>query len=557
MQPDPLHSCGAARRPCRPHCWRLALMAFAATTTFTPTHAAPTDDNLTRIELHFTGAKPSTGTRVSFGLPFPPGELVDAANVRILDASGNEVAAAVEPTLRWHFRDNSIHSVRVQVDANAPTPLRFAVGKPRTASLDAVPYADSLSDGAHHLRIPAVLATLDPQWLTRSLIAGPQQPLERGNAYDRYVETQFEWARALPTTDSTAWLFDRPSTLFKLYVRSGRIEHLRAAVESYRFYMAQLVRNGPRCTGGWRFGKANPCDAKYVYVEPILLALGLTGDDSLHDDQLVTQMMAIWQTGGWSGLNGPYEHADQAFTERHAGLGLLATVSAYELTGDRTLRGRIDERIGWLDKHQRENPDGLGNDGAWRHSWQRHEGSDYDPFSDIRGASPWMSENIVDGLWHAWLVTADLRIPPMLTGFGQYLERHGWIAPATLARAGTPWRDDCSGANGQIAWYWASSQASLDRLVALQDSDGAYSDAHTVELGLPVALARYFETDAARRRALDARLDAISSSYAPSCARTRSTARRFNWNNRGAAVVPWLRKAADEPDPPGIPPRPR
>ena len=364
--------------------------------------------------------------------------------------------------------------------------------------------------------MPAVLATLDPRWLSRSLIAGPQQPVEPGNAYDRYVETQFEWAGALPTTDSTVAV--RPPHHPVQALRAAAASSTCAAVESYRFYMAKLVRDGARCAGGWQFGKANPCDAKYVYVEPILLALGLTGDDSLHDEALIARMMAIWQTGGWSGLSGAYARADQAFTERHAGLGLLATVSAFELTGEATYRERIDARIGWLDAHQRDNPDGLGNDGAWRHSWQRHEGADHDPASDIRGASPWMSENIADGLWHAWLVTADARIPPMLTAFGGDLEKHGWIAPATLARAGTPWRDDCSGAGGQIAWYWSSSQATLERLIALQDSDGAYSDAHTVELGLPVALARYFETDPAQAARLDARLDAIAASYAPACA---------------------------------------
>ena len=168
-----------------------------------------------------------------------------------------------------------------------------------------------------------------------------------------------------------------------------------------------------------------------------------------------------------------------------------------------------------------------------------------------------MSENIIDGLWHAWLVTADARIPPMVTAFGAYLEQHGWIAPSTFAAAGTSWRDDCSGPRGEIAWYWSSSQATLPRLIALQTAEGAYSDAHTVELGLPVALARYFETDRERRRALDARLDGVAHSYALDCARTRSTARRFNWNHRGAGVVPWLRKAADAADPPGIPARPR
>ena len=435
--------------------------------------------------------------------------------------------------------------------------LRFDVAPARAARIEAWPYTEGLVDGANALRVPGVLATLDPRWLSRSLLAGPQQPVDPGNAYDRYFTTQFEWARVLPATDSTAWLFDRSSTLFKYYVRSGRLEHLRSAVESYRFYMSHLVRGAEKCAGGWRFGKANACDAKYVYIEPILLALALTGDDSLHDNALIERMVGLWDAGGWSGIGGPYARPDQNFTERHVGLGLLATVSAWELTGNDAYRKRIDDRVGWLQAHQRDNPDGLGNDGSWRHSWQRHEGKDFDAASDLRGASPWMSENIIDGLWHSWLATADPRIPPMLTAFGRYLEEHGWIAPEAFAMAGTSWRDDCSGANGQIAWYWSSSRASLAELIELQNEVGEYSDAHTVELALPVALARYFETDARQRRILDARLKLLANSYAPGCARSRSPLRRFNWNNRGSGVVQWFLQNFETVDPAGVPERPK
>src|SRR6185312_9172110 len=118
--------------------------------------------------------------------------------------------------------------------------------------------------------------------------AGPQYPSTKPGAYDRYFATQFEWAKKLPHSEGSAWLFDRPSTLFQAYVRTGRLDYLAAASESYRFYMSHLRRTGapgwPLCGGGWSLGQANVCDPKYVYIEPILLALGLTGDDSEHDD---------------------------------------------------------------------------------------------------------------------------------------------------------------------------------------------------------------------------------------------------------------------------------
>jgi len=497
--------------------------------------------------VHRNGASGGT-LAVTFGLPLPPGALTDPERLRILDASGNEIPAHAEPVLRWHTIDDSIRALKVQFRADIvgdTAAFAFTLDTPCRKPLDPWLYAQALVDGEHGLRVPGALATLDPRWLTASLIAGPQVTFDPDdNAYDRFLQTQFAWAEALPTDDPHAWLFDRSSTLFKLYVRSGRIEHLRAAVQSYRFYMSKLVRTGPvsgrQCGGGWAFGEVNSCDAKYVYIEPILLALGLAGDDSLHDTALVDKMAALWADGGWIGVRGPYTRIDQPFTERQMGLGLLAIVNAYEITGDAKYRQQIAERIGWLLDHQQKNPDGQPADGSWRHSWQQHEGGDYDAATDIRGASPWMSENIIDGLWHAWLATGDARVPGMITAFGQYLEKHGWIAPSTFERAGHSWRDDCSGEDGEIAWYWSSSLADLDTLIRTQDNDGWYSDAHTVELGLPVAAALYFETDPAKRTALQHRLDGIAHAYDTACARSRKPPRKFNWNNRGASVVQWL-----------------
>ena len=505
-----------------------------------------------RIELHRNGAS-GDEVMVSVGIPLPPGRLTDARLLRILDEEGREIPAQVEPMLRWHFKDDSIRAVRAQFRttlASDTRRLHFALGTPRTRSAPGWAYADALVDGPADTRVPGVLATLDPQWLCDSLIAGPQQPADAKSAYDRYVATQFKWAQALPAEDPIAWLFDRPSTLFKQYVRNGKPEYLEAAIESYRFYMRHLRRTGapgwPECGGGWSMGKVDACDSKFVYIEPVVLAMGLVGDDSLHDPALIERMVGAWDTGGWNLPAGAYAKAEQPFTERVAGLGLLATVAAFELTGEARYRTRIEQRIDWLYAHQSANPDGLGNDGSWRHSWQRHEGGDYDPATDVRGASPWMSENIIDGLWHAWQIKQDPRIAEMIRRFGHYLEEHGWIKPELFAQAGHSWRDPCSGAQGQIAWYWSSSQAAPDQLIRIQDSEGWYSDAHNVELALAVAAARYFERDPARQRALDERLQRLESSYREDCASSSATPRRFNWNNRGAAVVQWLRRHFDD-----------
>lgn len=516
------------------------------------------DPRWQQIDVHRHGAS-GKQVMVTFGIPFPPGMLHDADKVHIVDGDGHNLPASITPSLQWHTGAGGIRAVRVQMrvelDGDSRV-LRFALGPPdATTKVAGWPYIDGLVDGSDGVRVPGALVTLTPQWMSASLIAGPQYPSTKPGAYDRYFATQFEWAKNLPRSEGSAWLFDRPTTLFQAYVRTGRLDYLAAASESYRFYMSHLRRTGapgwPLCGGGWSLGQANVCDPKYVYIEPILLALGLTGDDSEHDDALISRMVGAWDTGGWNHPAGPYTKPQQWFTEREAGLGLLSIVSAYEITGDKRYLKDIDNHVSWLYQHQQHNPDGLGNDGSWRSSWQVHEGDKFDPATDVRGASPWMTENIIDGLWHAWLVTSDPRIPKMITAFGRYMERYGWIDLKTITDKEKDWRNPCSGAEGQISWYWSSSQANEQQLVTIQNSEGWYSDAHNVELMLPVAAARYFETDPGQRQALDRRLTLLASSYNVSCAEDRGTPRRFNWNNRGVGVVQWFMH-----QPPALPRKP-
>ncbi|MBB3228570.1 hypothetical protein FHW69_003212 [Luteibacter sp. Sphag1AF] len=522
---------------------RLLIVFLGALACFGVVHAATPLPAAQRIVVHRLGTGRGP-VRVSVGIPFAPASLADPHLVRIVDEQGTEVPAHVTTMLKWYVRGGGVRAVRAQFVAQgtgADSTYYFIVGQPRTRDDAGWNYADGLEGSGAQAR-PAALGVLTAAWLCASQMAGPQIPATRDEPYAGYVSAQFAWAKKLPTADPTAWLFDRPSTLFKAYVRTGREDYLEAAEASYRYYMSGIRRDGfamsPMCAGGWTYDK-KPCDVKYVYIEPILLAVGLTGDDSMHDTETVDHMMTLWDNGGWNPRAGAYKAPSDYFTERLAGLGLIETVSGYELTGDPDYLAYVKKRLDWLADHQRANPDGLGNDGSWRNSWAMHENDTYDAATDVRGASPWMSENIIDGLWHAWLVTADPRIPGMISGFGRYLERYGWIAHDHLVNP-HDWRNPCSGPDGQIAWYWSSAHADSHNLDTIQDSEGWYSDAHTVELGLAVAAAWYFETDPAAAAAQKRRFTALASSYAPSCAAISDTARRFNWNNRGAGVAQWM-----------------
>ncbi|WP_202840253.1 hypothetical protein [Luteimonas saliphila] len=476
---------------------------------------------------------------VTLGIPFAQGALTDAGQVRILDARGDEVPAFVRPTLRWHWTDDSIRAVKVQFVADPEGAYRFDTSGPRTHSIEELPYDRGTRAGKMDAPVPRLLATLDPAWLVHSGIAGPQLAHDPKRRYDRYVDRQWPWAKDAPYSGAHAFLFDRAAVLGLQYVRSGRPDVFAEFYNSATFYLSKIKRGGngggwPDCTGGWEFDDVNACDPKYSYVAPHLLLVALAGDDSRLGPETVAHMVVNQVKGGWSMPMGPYTGGGQAWTERQVGLALEHLVSAYELTGAADTRRHILDLIGWLHAHQQTPPGDDPATGAWTHSWQAHEGSDRDPATDVRGASPWMSANLVGGLWRAWLVTRDERIPVMLRDFGRYLEQHGFVPDALAGN----WRSACN-PGGTIGWYFSSGIAPQAPIVAIQDSEGWGSDAHNPELLMAVAAARHFETDPQWRDRLSRRADRLALYLNPDCAALSHTPRAFNWQNRNPEFA-WL-----------------
>ncbi|MCW5580082.1 MAG: hypothetical protein KIS72_01895 [Luteimonas sp.] len=473
---------------------------------------------------------------VNLGIPFPQGALTDAARVRILDANGAEVPAFVAATLRWHWADNSIRAVRVQFQANPNATYRFDTSQPRTRSVAAVPYDNGTRAGKMGAPVPRVVATLDPAWLTHSQIIGPQLPYSADRDYDRYVDRQWQWAKDTAYSGVHGFLFDRASVIGYQYVRNGRPDVFLEFYNSATFYLSRIKRTGsgggwPDCTGGWEFDGVNPCDPKYGYLTPHLLLVALAGDDTRLDAATVQHVFDNQVRGGWNGPLGPYNGGSQSWTERQVGLALAQLVSGYELTGKASMRTSILNVLGWLYAHQ-QTPPGDAFTGAWTHSWQTHEGLAYDAATDVRGGSPWMSANIIGGLWHAWLVTGDSRIPTMLRDFGRYLEQYGF-APDSMAGN---WLSGCN-AGGTIGWY-SSGISPQSRVIAIQNDQGYGADSHNPELLMAaVAAARHFETDPVWRTRFE-QLRSGSTIPTPNAARPRIR-RAFNWQHRNPESA-WL-----------------
>jgi hypothetical protein len=477
---------------------------------------------------------------VSMGIPFAPGALTDANQVRILDAGGIEVPAFVKPTLRWHWLDNSIRAVKVQFFADPAGQYRFDTSQPRTRIIDEQFYDNGTRPGKMNAPVPRLLATLDAGWLVDSQIAGPQLVRDPARAYDQFVDRQWQWAENTSYTGVHGFLFDRASVIGFQYVRNGDPDYFAEFYNSATFYLSKIKTEGsgggwPDCTGGWAFDGVNACDPKYSYLTPQLLLIALAGDDTRLSDETIGHMVENQMLGGWNFPLGPYQGGAQSWTERQIGLALEHVVSGYELTGDAGMRQDILAIVGWLHDHQ-QTPPGDPYTGGWTHSWQMHEGLDYDPTTDVRGTSPWMSANIAGGLWRAWQVTGDTRIGVLLSHLGRYLENHGFATAAQLAE--NDWRSSCN-ADGTISFYFSSALAPESAVLDIQNDQGWGADSHNPELLMVMAAARYFETDPAWRTAFSQRATLLARYLNTTCAASANTARAFNWQHRNPEAV-WL-----------------
>ncbi|MFN0064262.1 MAG: hypothetical protein ACKVPX_17275 [Myxococcaceae bacterium] len=105
---------------------------------------------------------------VSNAIPFRPGALADAAQVRLANTGGTEIPLGVRILARWP-QDGSIRSLLLQFEAASTGAYTLSTGAPRTTSdRTLVPVTWDL---------PMRVATPNALYLSRSLIFWDQKPL--------------------------------------------------------------------------------------------------------------------------------------------------------------------------------------------------------------------------------------------------------------------------------------------------------------------------------------------------------------------------------------------
>ncbi|WP_394843250.1 hypothetical protein LZC95_40145 [Pendulispora brunnea] len=370
---------------------------------------------------------------VNLGLPLPPGALEDPRRIRVLDANGRELPSATRPIESW-ANDGSARAVQLQTEvdfgAAATVSVALAVGEYPNATRALVPIEETLID-TDGLQGPRVLALLPASWLCESRVAGPQVPVEHsGNyaGYDRAVERHFPGSlRYLDSRVFSTWLFDRTSTWYKQYVRSGDAKFLDAAYRAAHFVRLQTELQGPDA-GIFRLKGR---DLKYVYPQAMHLHALLSGDLRA---RAAGEAMARYCLTRWDPWYRPERYAepplgvdpekDRLFwSARHEAYALLGIAHGWEMTGDLVYLRAMREHVDALHAHQREPPDGHPPDGSWRQNWAL-----YDP-NETRltgAASPWMTALLLAALAHVWRITEDARIPEMVVRWCDFLDRKGF-----------------------------------------------------------------------------------------------------------------------------------
>jgi hypothetical protein len=373
---------------------------------------------------------------VNFGLPLPPGVLDDPGHVRVVDAQNRELPSAVQLIESWRTGNGlgSLRAVQVQAEVDFATAreaqIRVCVGESKALVRAPVPIEQTLID-VEGLKGPRVIALLPPKWLCESLVAGPQVPTSRSGTYAAYedvVERNFPGSvQYVNSQVYSDWLFDRTSTWYKQYVRTGDPEFLDAAYRAANFVRLETELEGSDAG----IFKLKGRDLKYVYPQAMHLHFLLTGDPRARTTGEIMARFCLTQWDPWyrperytkPPLGADPENGRLFWSPRHEAYSLLGTLHGWELTGDITFLRGVHEHLDALEAHQKNPPDGYPPDGSWRQNWAL-----YDPNESLLpgATSAWMTAILVAALTHAWRVTLDPRIPDMILRFCDFLDRKGF-----------------------------------------------------------------------------------------------------------------------------------
>lgn len=555
---------------------------------------------------------PGVPTLVTFGVPFTRGSLTPAglATVRVL-AGGAEVPAHVELLTPWrHLSDPAVDGQSVRV-ARVQIRHTFAVASPEfetlavewggpARTLDVPTLADPLTGwhpvtggtfaAADGISEPDVYAVLPKAVLAQGVLSLRRtEPFADGITETRddpavtdatehwpgYEEADRSFKNNFYTSineddpqvieydlgkltdyrhDSEPWLYDRATTFFQLYVKTGFLRPLREAVRHTQFYRSRLYGAGvpDPYRGIFRLKAPELAQASggnttmYSYAECFAFDHWLTGDPSaLEPVRWVAATHAgLTEPSRWTPLLGEW-------TERHTAFRTLANVVAFELTGEAAYRQHTLTQLGDFLWHQNGADGQLPADrldgGLYHYGRQHGDGV----FTDLI-ASPWMLVLVMDAVVRAYGVSED----PALAEF--------IIRAARFQALTTHYNDDhiyeYPGAL-RYPYYLARHDGTPD----VRDGYDASAIEHAKEVVASIGWGAYFQhlrhgvpdplLEARARElylAFDIGVNHWTRPAAPPLGLTAFRTippRKFAWENRPSASLTWLMNQLDAVSP--------
>ncbi|MEP7314478.1 MAG: thrombospondin type-1 domain-containing protein [Pseudomonadota bacterium] len=281
---------------------------------------------------------------------------------------------------------------------------------PGTPPVENLPPVSALPSPISRVLVPISTSnSMDSGLLSYSHTANREWNYEGHVVAANFPEDQGNWSTSMPSTYH-AWLFDRPSSWFKLYQLTNDPNHLAYAIRDTAYYASQIN------AGGYFIPKANAGeeDTKYGYVTPFLLYERATGNN-----QYRAVAQRVYQAS-LTGFSSTYSTSEALWTEREAGLHGEAALAYYELTGEQAAlnrAGAIIRQVGTL---------AAAHGGAPQVSYTQHEGGGpggTEPTSLTN--SPWMTAFYFQFARRYYEITGDTQVLTQVSNYFDWLTVNG------------------------------------------------------------------------------------------------------------------------------------
>lgn len=328
---------------------------------------------------------------VSNAVPFRPGALSSAAQVRVLDG-GTEVPIAARVLATWPS-DGSVRSLLLQFEA--PTARTYTIETGRSRSTPDRALVPVTWD------VPTRVFTLPAAYLSDSLIFWEQRPLGQ-SGFPAWDQKQLAYYSRIETVGTAACAssdqyYDSMTTTYQLYARTGDLKYL---VNARRWALHH--RRDQVYLSGSNIGHGRCSDvSKTRYTFP----QGLVQDYFMFGDEEAKNVSGLIVDNFYmTHPQGNYYLAPNTrgfWTEREAAFALNGILAHYEATGNAAYLTRVRDRVASLHRMQVDN-----GRRAWVHNLYDHDPGEGCATSDW-GSSPWMSGLLLEAIIKYHKLTGD------------------------------------------------------------------------------------------------------------------------------------------------------